>query len=282
MKTERRHELKHNDLADWIAQTGERLRPYATGILGVVLALVMLVFVYVYLQNSRASRRREAIDAYYDAYNSPQGLTRLDEIARQYPSEPAGVLAQLAAADRRLDEGTRNLFTDRATARDQLRKAVEGYEAARAATEDPFLKQMALWGAARSHEALGFESPGDLRTAVGLYNEFAKTYPQAPLAVEAKRRVADLQRNSTLEFYDWFARVPVSPPPGQEPLIGDPGSLEKLPEGPEIEPAGGAPPAEVPQVEKPAADSPSTDAPPSDPPAAPSEQPPASEPPATP
>ena len=41
MKAERRHELKHNELADWLGERVETLKPHATGIaFGVILLFV--------------------------------------------------------------------------------------------------------------------------------------------------------------------------------------------------------------------------------------------------
>ena len=43
MKSERRHELQHNDLAEWILKTYERILPYRNTILGVGLLVVVLL-----------------------------------------------------------------------------------------------------------------------------------------------------------------------------------------------------------------------------------------------
>ena len=45
MKSERRHELTTNALADWLAGIIERIRPYQTTLLGVVLLAVLLIAV---------------------------------------------------------------------------------------------------------------------------------------------------------------------------------------------------------------------------------------------
>ena len=44
MKAERRHELKHNQLADWLEARIELLRPHTTGILLGLALLAAIVF----------------------------------------------------------------------------------------------------------------------------------------------------------------------------------------------------------------------------------------------
>ncbi len=55
MKTERRHELAKNDLADWIGDRIEELKPYSTAIWATVLAVLVGAFAIVYW-----SRKSEA------------------------------------------------------------------------------------------------------------------------------------------------------------------------------------------------------------------------------
>ena len=43
MKSERRHELQTNALADWIGEAIERIRPYQTTLLGVALLVMLLI-----------------------------------------------------------------------------------------------------------------------------------------------------------------------------------------------------------------------------------------------
>ena len=42
MKSERRHELQHNDLAEWIITAYERIVPYRNALLGVGLLAIVL------------------------------------------------------------------------------------------------------------------------------------------------------------------------------------------------------------------------------------------------
>ena len=51
MKSERRHELRENDLADSVEQLSERLRPYVTPILSVAIGVLVLVFVGLFVSS---------------------------------------------------------------------------------------------------------------------------------------------------------------------------------------------------------------------------------------
>ncbi len=76
MKAERRHELQHNELADWLAATAERLRPYSRAILGVTIAAVVLLLAYYLI----TSRRKKAVGGLGQVSSCPLGndARRLD------------------------------------------------------------------------------------------------------------------------------------------------------------------------------------------------------------
>src|SRR5688500_18201031 len=69
MKAERRHELKHNELADWMGERVETLRPHAAGIaLGVGVLLVIVLGSLWYFSGENAATSR-AWSQYFDAFN---------------------------------------------------------------------------------------------------------------------------------------------------------------------------------------------------------------------
>src|SRR6478672_8054634 len=59
MKAERRHELKHNELADWIGELTQGLKPHATGVLIglVVLAAIVLGSIWYFSGETAAASR---------------------------------------------------------------------------------------------------------------------------------------------------------------------------------------------------------------------------------
>ena len=58
MKSERRHELQHNELAEWLFKAGEQLKPYQNLILAAVVVLVVRCGgLFVVVSHGRHDRR---------------------------------------------------------------------------------------------------------------------------------------------------------------------------------------------------------------------------------
>lgn len=204
MKTERRHELKTNELADWLGKSISRVEEnYKVG-LGIVAVIVVIVAVWAYLRNSAAEKMQESWAAFQRAAADQQS-TQLDDVANRYGDLPGGACARLLLADRQLRAGTDQLFADRADANDQLRRALDNYQGVvdSRAELTPIVKQRALLGLARAAESLN-----DLPRAREAYQQLADTdrWPQTFYADEAKARLDVLSRDSAKEFYDWFAK----------------------------------------------------------------------------
>jgi hypothetical protein len=290
MKTERRHDLKTNELADWLGKSMVRVEEnYKVG-LGIVAVIILIVAVWAYLRNSTAQQMQESWTAFQRA--STQGnANELTDVATRYSDLPAGACARMMLADTQLRAGTDQLFADRADANDQLRRAFENYQLVIDSNADltPIVKQRALLGLARAAESLN-----DLPRAREAYQQLADTnrWPQAFYSKEAQIRLDALTRNSTKEFYDWFAKQ--EPRPALSPA-GDGASLfqeSTLPSEPASSPmstapfntapaatappSDAAPPAETPAAETPAAPegaAPATPAAPPTEPAAPATEP---------
>lgn len=271
MKTERRHELKTNELADWLGKSMVRVEEnYKVG-LAIVVVVVLLVAVWAYLRNSAAQKTQESWTAFQRASASNNGVNDLTDVANRYHDLPAGACALLMLGDMQLRTGTDQLFADRADANDQLRRALDNYQAVINSPADvtPIVKQRALLGLARAAESLN-----DLPRAREAYQQLADAnrWPQAYYSKEAQTRLDALSRTSTKEFYDWFAKQ--EPRPALSP-VGDGASLfqgSTLPAEPATSPAT-TPPADT---------VPATTAPPADKPADGAAETPAAETPATP
>ncbi|MGD9646871.1 MAG: hypothetical protein AB7U73_14240 [Pirellulales bacterium] len=274
MKTERRHELKTNELADWLGKSIGRVEEnYKVG-LAIVVVVVLIVAVWAYLRNSAAEKMQESWAAYQRAA-AEQESTQLDDVATRYADMPGGACARLLLADRQLRAGADQLFADRADANDQLRRALDNYQAVVDSRADltPIVRQRALLGLARAAESLN-----DLPRAREAYQQLADTnrWPQAFYASEAQARLDALSRDSTKEFYDWFAkqepRPALSPSldgqslfedsklPGEPTAPAERSPTESMPaESPPGEPAPTNPATPEPTPREPAA--PSTDSP---------------------
>jgi tetratricopeptide (TPR) repeat protein len=224
MKAERRHELQHNELADWLADAIQRVKPYSRAIAGLVLAAAVLLIVYVVLSQRALSKQSTAWNDYYLAIQSPSkegAEADLEAVVRSHEGAVAGLWARVALADLQLGEGIGAFFTDKRTADRKLTSAIENYEAVLAKAEDPLLAARAKFGLARAQE-----SRGKLDAARVLYEEIVQAPDSDAYVPAAKARLADLNRESTRDFYAWFAEQEPSAAPDLS-LPGAPG--ERLP-----------------------------------------------------
>lgn len=303
MKTERRHELQHNVLADTLERWIEAVKPYSRALLAGVIGAVVLFSVWGYMASQSRDRAAAAWNEYYAAMMSPDPRDTLSSIVSRFPGTPVGQAARAVLADIQLDDGTTRLFIDKASGRDELQKASEMYQALLLEADDPSLKARATFGLARAHEALG----KDLARAAEEYRSIAKNWPDSPYVEEANERAKSLETAATKGFYDWFAKYERPKPVANE--LGVPGARpdfmkDPLEENgfkvppldttilPQLTPEGGDKP--VAEGEAPAAEQPSAppgepaptegEAPKAEAPAEPAPQadaePPASEPPA--
>ncbi len=154
MKTERRHELQHNVLADWLGTKIETVRPYSRAVLGGLIALAVILGVYLYLSKQRAMVAADGWDEYFKAQErlraDPDELSELAQSAT-YRDTAAGMWARIALADYNYALGEDHLFSDRAQAKQELKTAVDSYTSVANQSEYPLLAQRALLGRARAH-----------------------------------------------------------------------------------------------------------------------------------
>ncbi|REK17516.1 MAG: hypothetical protein DWQ37_06015 [Planctomycetota bacterium] len=275
MKTERRHELQTNVLADSLARGIEAIKPYGRGVLAVVIILAMGLIAWFYTSAQGSRRSAEGWTDYLEAMDQ-RNLELMQGISQEFAGSDVGHWARMTAADWLLADGTNRLLTDQVRAKDNLKEAREEFAALLLDTSNDTIQQRATYGLAQADEALG-----DLEKARSEYRTLAEKWPEGPFHETAEQRAEDLDRMSTKQFYDWLARY--EPPaassgdpgiPGvrpdfmQEPDAGTlqlPSSLEDS--GPlpsfEIEPTGEAPsgeePAAEPSGEEPAAEAPAED-----------------------
>jgi predicted negative regulator of RcsB-dependent stress response len=222
MKAERRHELQHNELADWLAATFERMRPYWRAIVGVTIAALVLLAAY-YIFSSRAQKTKSvAWDRYLRAISAATpdaSTTELEETVERFSKTPAAVWAEATLADVELADGIALLFVDKNQAEKKIKSAIGHYEALREKATEPLLKARVLFGLARAQESLG-----DLKEAAKTYEalvDLKGEYQQL-----AQDRLTALSRDSTHDFYAWFAKEePVRTPSSSLP--GSPG--DRLP-----------------------------------------------------
>jgi hypothetical protein len=192
--------VETNQLADSLGHWVEAARPYTNAILAAILIVVGSIGVYVVAQRRTAASNAQAWEEYFVAFSQHRRI-KLEDLGEAYAGTPVGAWSLCMAADMALEEGSEELFRDKALARDILRKSVDQYQQVIGETQEDTLLKQAWFGLARAHECLG-----ELKQAEEEYGRLVAKWPGTPLATAAEARSKDLQRHETKEFYDWFAK----------------------------------------------------------------------------
>ncbi len=280
MKTERRHELQTNELADRLAHLIVRIQPVARPLGLALLGAILVGAVYWAVSASAGGRRREGWDQFLAAVNSGRE-EQYSEIMVAHAGTPVATMAQLRLADAQLRRGIELLFTNRPAALDELKSAEENFQAVRdAATKDTRLRQRAWFCLARTRESLN-----KLDEARADYEGLTRDFPNGIYSPMAKGRLGELAAAGTQQFYAWFAEQ--NPRPAADTSLGSGTDgkkfeFESLPddssgilpttglgglsdaEAPGAEPTGGdsaAPGAAAPDIAAPGATAPDSAAP---------------------
>lgn len=202
MKSERRHELQHNELADWIASAAETIKPYQNIVLGVVVAVVVLMLGYTLWTRESLAQNSQAWEELSVALNGK--LDQLPKIVEDYSGSEVAFTAQAILADQHLAQGCELLFKSKANGMDELSKAIVAYDAVREGARTADLQQRAAFGLAKAKESKGDDQ--SIKQAEKLYAEVAAKWPNGAYAAVAKQRADDLKRPATLQFYDDFRK----------------------------------------------------------------------------
>lgn len=244
MKTERRHELKTNDLANWLGQNVDRVRPYSMTILAVVIGVVVLAILWsvwssrnrqsiedawarldllssqAYLQKQLTTAENELKQKYkddkYSIFAHPEEVEiveleiakEVEKLAEEQRSSLVGSVAALSVADDSLRRGVDAIFNGRSEeARTNLDKAARFYQQVADNADDPMLLARAQLGLARTLES---RRARDERQADAQDIKVAERNYEQLMGVDyysniAKRQLAVLKGESpTGDFYSWI------------------------------------------------------------------------------
>jgi tetratricopeptide (TPR) repeat protein len=230
MKAERRHELKHNQLADWLEARIEGIRPHATGILLGLALLAAIILASAFYFSGETHASASAWSAYFDAFNDRDPQRVLQDLATKQSGSKAAWWAQAALGDMNLSEGTSLLYSDRKEAQKRLEAAEAAYKQVEQA-DDPMLKSRARLGLARVYESLF--KPDDARK---YYEQVAASEKDSPLGKQAAADAKRLKDSREIAFLDWFAtQTPKRPVPFPGVGANVPNLPSDLPERPNLE-----------------------------------------------
>lgn len=219
MKSERRHELEQNELADWLGESVETVKPYANMILGVILAVLIVIVGGTWWVQQSQAKQGEAWDAFYAALSS-NDAAELAIMAVDYPDTKAAEWAMVVAADMRLNLGCNLLFTNRANANIELGKAADLFKDVLDQSQQGVLLDRASFGLARTRESMG-----ELDKAKELYKKVTTNWPDGPFGEISANRLKNLQQPATKAFYDRFAKFDPKPAFSDQPGILGSGPL---------------------------------------------------------
>ncbi|MFO0948043.1 MAG: hypothetical protein U1D30_19325 [Planctomycetota bacterium] len=278
MKSEERHQLEQNELADWVLRLVGIVRPY---LLYMFVAAVVVVGVLIGLSIQSNAKQQTQQDAWREFFTA-QDAAQFEVLLSRYPDSLAAPYTRLRIADLKFDEGKKSLITNRAKALSLFDESIKFYEELTKNSSTPSdVKQQAQFGV-----GLALESKGALEEAKKAYEVVVTEFSGSEYALRAQNRIKQIETPSAKEFYAALAdykpigantdlpplednnAIPVPPPttPGAAPTTPEPTAT---PMPPKEEPATSKE-AAPPVKEEPAA---SKEAPPSKDEPAPKEEP---------
>lgn len=233
MKTQRRHELQTNQLADRIGAYLQMIRPYQRQMLYGAITIVVLVAAVLYLTSQQRARVAAGWEDYFTALVE-QRPEALDEVARLHADSTAALWARQNAGDMRLAEGAAMLYQDRVEASKKLREAAKDLSAVeQSAVGMPMLLQRVRFALAQTYESL-FE----LDKARDYFQKVVAAEPNSALGRLAQRRYDQIAGKQADRWFAWFEKQTPKPPAGMTPAGGAepnvPSDLSELPDRPNL------------------------------------------------
>ena len=225
MKSERRHELQQNYLADLLGTQLRKIENYTKLIAVVIVGLVVAAVAWGLYRSAEVGTRSDAtLELLQNAgIGDPEAL---GQVGDRYPNTPAGELAKLYQADVLLANGIAAQFNDREEAETQLADALKRYSEAAGASSDTLIRSRANFGIARTHESLG-----QVDKAIEAYKKVVSIGESDAMIKAAQQRIEALQNPETQEFLVWFERQDFRPAdPSQPPMMPSGGSLPDIPD----------------------------------------------------
>ena len=269
MKTERRHELQTNQLADWIGHQYDHVKPHGKTILAAsILGAAVIIAGAVILQDRDYAQQTAWTDFHLQfGARDPEALA---DLAKRNSGTSVALWAREAQARIDLERGIAALYSNRDEAMIALADARKAFsEVIGGASSYPELMQLSLLGLAQAHEA-----SGNLEGAREYYQQAVEKFPDSVVGKQSAARLDLIKDPQVVSFYNWFAQQKPRPSSRMSlpNLPGMPDDMTKLPdhsdlpippEGGPVSPPKVSPPPTTPSVTPPATTAPEQPAPPS-------------------
>lgn len=204
MKSDRRHELEKNILADHLGEGIQAARPVLPIVLGgLAIAAVGLIAWGAYSASTR-NRAATAWTEYYFNLTSNDADAFVD-VAEEFSASKAALWAQQTAGSSYLERGVEALYRNRAEGEKLLNQAIEAFEMA-STSGNTDLSTKAHYGLGQAHEALG-----QLDEATEHFEKVIDSNTYAAMIDSAKRRLAFISSTEGRSFYAWFNKLDPKP-----------------------------------------------------------------------
>ena len=218
---QRKQQLQHNELADWIELEIQKWRPYAQPVaIGLVVAAVVIGGgIWFYLSRMDAIARSWA--SHFDAVDRAMFEGAVDPLQRHSTADGdplARLWSRQYVGDAKLKDGIASLYRDRKTAMATLDEALAAFdEVIGQARTGTMLHDHASFG-----RALALESMGRIDDAKTAYRELVDAGAERPIGILASRYLARLEAMPDAPaFYERFvAHTPSAVPPAGFPTDG--------------------------------------------------------------
>jgi hypothetical protein len=207
MKSERRHELQHNELADWLAKTGDDIKPYQNYILLGVVAVVVVVVGYTLWSRSAAATTTKAWTELGAAMQSGD-TDALAQVIKAYPNTNVAYVGSVVAADLHLAKGCDQRFKSKSAAQQELSSAIALYDTVLKQCRTQSLLARATYGMARAKE-----TQCDRDAAKKLYEEVVAKWPEGTYASATQEHLQELAQRETGQILDKLKDPNFSPTP---------------------------------------------------------------------
>ncbi|MBI1901578.1 MAG: hypothetical protein HYS13_10775 [Planctomycetia bacterium] len=243
MKTERRHELQTNDLADWLGHQFERVKPYRMSILAGVIAIAVIAIVWAIvaarstqdtetawnlyfeltsqqhlakqLIAAQEDKRKRSGNQLYSIREHPEDqqqilndlLAKVEQLAELQEGELVGWFAALWVADASLDQAMEKGIENIDEARPMLDRAAKWFQFVIDHADDESVAARARAGLARTLEARGDRSErgSEQDDAALALTEYQALQKDAVYGELAARQQAMLKGDSPSgDFYRWY------------------------------------------------------------------------------
>lgn len=226
---QKKQQLQHNELADWLELKIEELKPHLNLILGGILIAVLAVggaFYWLGQQNQAASDAWIAYSNAADEARYNDSTDPLIDAAEEFSGTTAAMWSLQMAADVKLRDGLTSLYEKRTEGQGSIEEALKHYtEVVQGTPSGSMLNDHALLGQAIAYEALGKmpEALSGYKTLVEASTKGESGDPTSPIGKLAQKyfnRLNGFSGERASEFYDSFVAYTPSTLPPTTPGFG--------------------------------------------------------------